>query len=289
MNARELAALTWLAIFLVVALSTPAFRRGLPGIALSLITPAVAAPLLGLLSWVGFLFYLGAQAGLWDAALSTDAVIWFVGMGLPLFGRSIDVFKPRGSFRRVAVASLGLTSLVEGFANLYVLPFAVEFLVLLPLIFSVTTLLAVAEAKNRYDVLTNVLSGALAVIGLGLLVYVAVHLISDFDGFVHGTGPKELLLPVWLTVGTLPFVAVLGTYSVYNKAFNHIRWAAGDDRRTRWSAMLALVSKLHVHARQVAAFNGPWAKRLTAATSPSEAHAVIRRFRTDGNANPHEA
>lgn len=47
-------------------------------------------------------------------------MVWFVGTGLVLFGRAIDVFKPRGSFQRVVVASLGLTALIEGFVNLYV-------------------------------------------------------------------------------------------------------------------------------------------------------------------------
>jgi hypothetical protein len=62
----------------------------------------------------------GFSVGLWDTGLTSGTVAWFIGTGLALFGKSINAFKPGGSFKRVIVATLGLTVLVEGFVNLYV-------------------------------------------------------------------------------------------------------------------------------------------------------------------------
>jgi hypothetical protein len=280
MNDRELAALIWIGIVLVWALSLRDFRHGLRGILATAVQPALSVPLLALVGWVGGLIWIAARLGIWEAALISDAVVWFIGTGLVLFGRAIDVFKPNGSFRRVVVTSLGLTVLVEGFVNLYVFPFWVEFL-LFPLVVTATALLAAAEGM-KHEAVANLLTWVLASVGLILGLYVAVRLGTDFDSFVAGTGPKELLLPIWLTAGTLPFVAVLGAYSVYDTAYRHIKWAAQENRRATWSGMLALVSGLHVHVRQVAGFNGPWAKRVVGASSLSGARAAVSHFRKEG-------
>jgi hypothetical protein len=76
----------------------------------------------------------------------------------------------------------------------------------------------------------------------------------------------------------MPIVAVLGVYAVYDTAFARVRWAS-EDRRRRWRARLALIAGLHLRGHDVSDFNGLWCKELTAASSLSEARAVVRRFR----------
>jgi hypothetical protein len=160
---------------------------------------------------------------------------------------------------------------------------------LFPVVLFLATLLAVAETVERYEALASLLGGVLATVGVLVCLYVTIRLVIEFDQFIDGSGPHQLLLPLWLTAGTLPFVAALGTYSTYNTAFHHIKRAAKDDRDSMWLAALALVSGLHVRGRRVGAFNGPWATRLVAASSLSEASSVVRRFRAQGSANPYAA
>lgn len=118
-----------------------------------------------------------------------------------------------------------------------------------------------------------------------LLVYVTVRLATDFNHFV-GDGWRRLVLPMWLTAGTLVgLVPVLGLWSCYSSLFKHLNWAI-EDRRTRRIARLTLVLGLHVRARLVGAFNGMWCKEFRGLTSLREARAIVKRFREQRAAEP---
>jgi hypothetical protein len=228
---------------------------------------------------VAGLLWVGSRAGICDTGLVADTVVWFIATGLLMFGRSIDLFRSEGSFRRLVLEVLSVTALVEGFLNLYVLPLGWEF-ALFPVIFFLTGVLAVAEARHEDDA-AAVSGGMLSAVALILCTYVAARVAADFHEFIQGGGPRELLMPIWLTLGMLPFIALLGLYAPYDSAFRHIGWVT-ENPRARWRGRLALVSGLRMRAREVSAFNAPWAKRLTSVSSFAEARAVIRRFREEG-------
>lgn len=196
-----------------------------------------------------------------------------------VFGWSVRVFKPGGSFRRVVRTSISSTIFVEAFVNLYVFPLPVE-LVLLPVGAFIAGMSAVGDsdrqfADTKYEPVKRLLAGLTMALGFVLITWVLFNLATGWRHFDVPLNAEKVALPIWLTVVALPYVGLLGAFSNYETAFAMIRWAS-DDRRRRIRARIALIWELRLRVRHVGAFNGMWCKQLTAAHSLDEARTVVR-------------
>jgi hypothetical protein len=277
-NNREKATLVWIGVVLVWGLvALPDFRRALVAVVTDLVAPRLAVPLLAMLAYIVGLVYVASRLGLWTSELLSDTMAWTLVAGMGLFGASTSVFERGSSLRRVLLGALGVTALVEVFANLYVLPLIVE-LILVPVVALAVAISVLSERDDDLAWARTLGNGVVTVVGFAFVLTVAIRLAGDWDGFVHGHGWQRFALPVWLAIGAMPMVAFLGLYSAYDTVLSMVRCAT-NDRKRRLRAHFALVTGLHLRARDVADFNGMWCKRLTAASSVREAKRVIGRFR----------
>jgi hypothetical protein len=117
----------------------------------------------------------------------------------------------------------------------------------------------------------------MGIVGTVILVYVALRLAVDLDHFDPAYGAQVVALPVWLTLGSLPFIYGLGLYAAYDKAFTMLSFHA-DDRRQVRRAKLALMLRLHIRARLVGEFNMPWQHELLATPAFRAAWHLVGEF-----------
>lgn len=269
MNNREVATLIWLAVGLALALR----RSELRTLLLSLVKDAVGllVPLVLFACWIGGLVVLAHAVGLWEADVRNDTVVWFLTVGVGLLFSLKKVTEPR-FFRNAAGRAFALTVFVEAFMNLGVFSLPVE-LVLLPVITSLAVLALFTELANR----------VLAVIGACAFVYVLVRVATDFDA---GHTFRALSLPVWLTIGSLPFVYAFGLVAEYEQAFRRIDFRT-DDRVKRRRAKLALIQAAHFRVAELGGFAMHWISDLAGAESSVEARAIARRWRKAWRAEQH--
>lgn len=186
---------------------------------------------------------------------------------------SLETTAREGFFRRAARRSVKAAVFVEAFANLVVLPLSVE-LVLVPVLTFVTLLAVFSERDEGYAPVHRVMSGVLSLIGTALFVYVTVSLATDFN---EGHTLRALALPVWLSLGSLPFIYGVGLWSAYQQASIRINFAT-DHPAERRRVRRALLRVAKIRAADVAALYGGSIHDVAAADSPAEARARIRRY-----------
>jgi hypothetical protein len=272
-NNRELATLIWLGIVLVWACSRDEIRTSLGAVVKSFVHPYVLGPVLALAGWTVGLAALAHKAGLWEEDVRNDTVVWFVTVGIGFYMSMGDVAKD-GFFRKALKRAVGATVFVEVFLNLAVFPLPVE-LVLLPVLTLLTMLAVISESKSEYALAHRLVNGVLSLLGIGFFVYVSVRLIGDLDA---DHTMRALALPVWLTLGAVPLIYVVGLWSAYQLAFIRIGFAA-EDARHRRRAKRALVWGANVRAANVGGLAGHWIHDLASAESAKEARRVMRTCR----------
>lgn len=272
-NNREKATLIWLAVAFVASLSKREIRGSLWEVAKSFAHPKVVGSLLAFAGWTVGLVALARLAGLWGPDVRIDTVAWFTTVGVAFFF-SFNKVAEGGFFGDTARRAVAVTAFVEGFANLEVFGLAVE-LALLPVLTLLAGMAAVSESKKEYAPVRRVVSGLLTVVGVGVLAYVLGRLATDFDA---GHTLRALALPVWLTIGSLPFVYAFGLVAEYEQAFLRIHIFTGDPSHRR-RAKSALVRAAHFRAAEVAGFTGHWIGDLAAAECEADARLVTRRWR----------
>jgi hypothetical protein len=276
-NDRELAALIWLGAAAMWLLSRRDMRPSIFRLVRAAVRPQIVGPIVAMAAYTAGMAALGSAVGIWGVGLIKATTVWFLGIGLGLLLNVERVARQDRFFRTSAMRAVRLAILIEFFVNLAVLPLPVE-LVLAPSLVLLALMSAVAEGRDELRPVKAVVDGLVGTAGLGLAAYVTVRLLTDWESFGRAETWQTLALPVWLTIGVLPFVYAVGVAAHYQLAWGWIDLAPGD-RRARRSAKLALLTGIHVRARDLAEFNLFRAKEAVAADSSRAARAVVARVR----------
>lgn len=277
-NNRQWAFIFWVAVFLVWIASRRDMRSSVQAVLRRVSTPKLLVPLLVLSGWVAGLAYLGTRVRLWDGDRLTDTIMWFVTAGLVLFGNLVDVSKERGFFRRKALATLEVSALVGVLSEVFVLYFIAE-LILQPFLALLAGVSVVASHEAQHKQVKKLIDGLLATASVGLVLHAIVSLVNNWSSIDKGDLAREFALPVWLTIGVLPYIYALGLWAAYEQAFMRIGWKAETSRWAQLRGKLVLLASFHLKAREVGSFSGPWQFRLAQTSSFRDARRVIHEFR----------
>jgi len=276
LNNREWATLVWLSIAVALALLRREIRSSLRDLTRTALHIKILLPALIMVAYVGVLVRIGLRVGLWNMNLIKGTIIWFIVSGLVLLMSSAKAGKERRFFRRTALRTLEATVFVEFFTNLFVLSLPAE-LILQPVVVLLAMLSIVAGGEKRYHAAKRFVDGLLTVAGLGIATFSVVQLIRQWDQLNKSANVLEFVLPVWLTIGLLPFIYLVALYAAYESSFNRIDSMA-KDRGARRRAKLALLTITHGRTRSLNAFTGDCAEEVASTASLAEARDVIRKY-----------
>lgn len=273
MNEREIASLVWLGAFLLWGATKPDVRATYWQVVRAFVQPQVVGSVIFLAGWTVGLVALGHRVGLWEMDVLSDTVVWFVTVGVAFYF-SLGKVAQDGWLRSTVRRAVGVAVFVEVFVNLRVFSLPVE-LILVPVVSAIAMLGAFSEGKDEYKPAHRLVTFLLSVLGIGFAIYAAVSLLDDPK---TGETVRKLVLPVWLTIGVIPLIYLVGLWSAYEQAFMRIGFAT-DDPASRRSAKRALMRAAKWRAADVGGFAGHWIHDLADAASSKIARAVMQRFR----------
>jgi hypothetical protein len=140
-------------------------------------------------------------------------VCWFFGTGVAVVGNATSMSPADPDFvRKIVGRAVRWTIVVEFLVTLYVFPLAVE-LFLVPVIIVFVALQAYAQYQPTEAAVRKFIDGVLFVIGLALLLYVAVEVLSDPGGFWTREHAEGFLVAPALTVALVPLLFLVAWYS----------------------------------------------------------------------------
>ena len=279
LSTREQASLILISIFLSWVLSKKDLRANIPRIIGTFLSPGIMLPLVVMFAYVSFEVWIGFQLGLWGNQLAKATVIWTVAAGVVLSSKGIlEANKDPLFFRKTAAAAITPTVFVAFFMNLASLSLLAE--VVLQLFLVPVTMLSAfthARADREHERVKKLCNGILALVGFSWMAFTVHHVHETWNQLDTHLLFQKLALPMWLTIGLLPFLFALSLYAAYERPFRHIN---SETRMfgVRWRARIAIMLTLHFKARDVAHFQHFWAKTLVETNTLGAARAVVRQF-----------
>jgi hypothetical protein len=195
LNSREWAVAIWLGVALLACLTRRDLRSGFRRIVAALLHWKLGLALLVMVAYVGVVVYGAAHVGLWETNLIGATIVWLFGSALVSMMNSSDAPKDPHYMRAALTRAVGVTILVEGFVNLYVLPFGVELFVV-PTVTLLVGAAAVADVKPELENARAPLNSLVGVIGLALLLNVVIRLVSSLSDSSLDALLRDLALPV---------------------------------------------------------------------------------------------
>jgi uncharacterized membrane protein YidH (DUF202 family) len=281
LNNREWALLVLLAGFGAWALlRNPELRSNLRDLARAALQAGIIVPVLLMVAYVCGLVFVGRRLGLWNPSLIKATVTWFLVSGLVILMNAVtERGKERRFFLRTALRTLELTVFVEFFINLFVLSFPAELVLQFVLIW-LAMLSAFTAHEEQYRIVRTMVDGLLAVIGIGLAGYVTFQLARHWDQLDKVAYLPEFAVPVWMTIGALPFIYFIMLYARYQSAFKTLYTV--QDPAARRRAKLAMIMTMFGRVRNISAITGNWTREAASAPSFRSARNVIKHFQASG-------
>ena len=236
LNARHEAATLWFGALLIYALAASSgVRESCLGLLKVLVHRAILMPLVGLLFVVIALatvaVYLGRIAGLWETLPVITVSVWTVSSGVRLLMNFGNFLEKDGEFKR-ASAVLTPATLIAALTNIAILSIWWE-VTILPLLGILSFLFAYYDSKDRDHQLYNAAKTALVLYTL-IIVSLAIKNIVE-DPSTWKSLVQAGLMPVWLTIGTLPYIRFLILVEQWRFSFRcPSRTVSSTDYGTDW-------------------------------------------------------
>lgn len=247
-NDREKAVMVWVVLALVLMLVNSDVRKSLSNLFASFFKLQILIPLFLMISYVALIVLLLSRVQLWVTPMLKDTVVWFLIVGSVMLVNYSEVKKDRAYFERKILGVLGAVAIIEFIVNLYTFPFWIELLLIIPGIFIITILLAYSSTKRQYISVKKVLGWVLAVVGLTLVVFALINIVNGFQDFATVKNLRGFLLPLWLTIATLPFIYLLALYGSYEELFIRLDFLMKVDKGTinytKWKILIACLMNL---------------------------------------------
>ena len=277
-NNRQWAFLFWMLVVAAVVVCRKETRSSVGGALRLLVSPKLLTPILAFVGLVVALVAIAGRLGLWDLDLTADTVMWLLTAGAVLFG-SLDKASAENHFvRRRAFETFRASAFVEVLAEVFVLKLFAE-VVLLPVFAFLGGISVVADQKKEHRPVKKFVDFVIAAGGWALLLYVTVSLIDNWGALDKSHLLRQFAMPMWLTIGVLPYIYLLGVWAAYENAFIRVNWRSEAGWRGRTRAKLVLLRSFGLSARGVGSFGGPWQFKLAEAHSFRAGRQVIRDFR----------
>jgi uncharacterized membrane protein YidH (DUF202 family) len=179
--------------------------------------------------------------------------------------------------RQQVLKAAGIPVLVGVFMQLFVPSLVIE-LVLQPLMFLLAGVSIVSDKKGEYQV-KKFANNVLGLAFIALAAYVVVMAATKWSRAGHRI-LLNFALPLWLSLGVLPLVYVIGVYGAYEHIF--VMWNIGtnlDSHQPRHSVRLALVLSFHLKAHELSTFVNQRSTQLRQVNSFREARRVVHDYR----------
>ena len=276
-NNREVATLVWIGLVAAWMVTQPSIRTSVWAAGQAMLTPRILVPLLLMVAWVFGEILLGAELGVWRASLTITTATWFLISAFALFLGVSDVAGTPEYLRRRALAAMDLGILAGILTETFVLPLLAEFF-LVPFVVFSAGLVVVSSSAERLAPAKRLFMAVNVAVVLALCCYGAAQFVSRWDTLDKLGLVAQVFLPVWLTLGLLPFIYALGLYTGYELAFQRIDHQSLLSRRSRIVIKAALLLGFHVKAHSLGRFSGWQQLRFAEARTFSSARKAIQDF-----------
>jgi hypothetical protein len=282
-NNRQLAALILLGVAAVLMLLHRDLRSSLRSVFRAFLAPKFALSLLLMTLWVAGEILVARRFSWWDTSMTTSTLFWFAGSGFVLFLNAPKASEKEHFFRRNFLTAIKLSVFLGVFMNLFVLSLPAELALQVGLFF-LFGLSAVASHKDEFKQVKKLVDALIGISVVGLVAYEVATIISERNTLGHSGIAWQFFLPVWLTLGLLPFNYGAGVYSEYVLAFLRSEWGTGRS----WGRRLALVVSFGLQSHKLHSFIGESAHDVANASSFADARRIIQETRDHDATYPEE-
>ena len=243
-NNREIALGIWM-LPLLFFLFNGDVRHSVGKCISSFLSPKISGIFIIAIFYIIFIVTNLNDLSIWNSSQLKNTIMWGLTVGIvSLFSVNKALEEPN-YFR---------TALLENFRIILILEFLIGFytfelwqeLIIVPILVVISGMIAVAEGKEKYRTVLNILYASLFIYGVIVTVRTFSLITENLDEFAKTETLTDFTLPIILSTLFLPFLFCLSLYMRYETALIRINILTDDKtlrRYAKWKAMLRFKGK----------------------------------------------
>ena len=209
---RQIATGIWLLIALFPCFFSRNIRSSIGGVLKALLQRKLVI-LFGLtILNIGVLCWLLSTTGLWGRDQLAATFFWTVLSGFSLAGRTLSAGDDQGYFKRLFLDCLKITVVLEFLVVGYSFSLPIE-LVLVPVLTILALSIEVSRTRDEFASVRKLFEWVVAAVVVFVLWKAVWSIWDRLDAFFTTKTGRNFLLPMFLTVGSIPFLYFLHCYS----------------------------------------------------------------------------
>jgi len=216
-NNREIASSIWILIVLVVSFAQKEVRSSFGLVVRAFFQKAVLLITMSFAANVFILCWLISKWGVWQEDQLPATVLWTVFSMFPLIMAAINAEEQDDHFRQLFWNSLKVTGIFEFIVVAHPFSLSVE-IILVPFAACLAMMLVIAKLDEQHAPARKLIERMLIVIGVLIVWYSIKKIWNDPAKFFTGRTARNFVLPIFLTIGSIPFLYLWYCYSHIEKA-----------------------------------------------------------------------
>lgn len=221
LTSREIASLIWLGIALGFFSLKGAGRRALFGVVRAFCQPAIFTALALASLWIAACVALLSEFGLWHWENLKTTAVWAVTFAFVTMFDLNRIEKP--NFIRLVLRDVFSATVVVAFvAELVTYTLPVEFFLILPGLFLLGALRAVAGAREELKPARTFFDVLAVLVVVALLSTAIWRIAREFQAYAQMGTALELAIPIILSLLFIPFIFAFSLFVAYQRVFTSL-------------------------------------------------------------------
>ncbi|GAD51096.1 hypothetical protein NT2_17_00130 [Caenibius tardaugens NBRC 16725] len=214
-------------------------RQGLAGVLRTFFNPVIVLPLILAALYASGEIYLTTKLGWWSLANLKTTVIWIVTFAFVTMFEVVSAKNRKCGLGRITKEIFTVATVLTFITELQSFPLLVE-LIALPAVAFIVMAAEVAKHRPEHASDTKLFGAITAMIGLGYFGFSLWMTIAEWQKNATWANALEFALPIWLSVGFLPFLYGWRIYIAYSETFVTISIFGLDPKLVPFARWLAI-------------------------------------------------
>ncbi|MDP2691919.1 MAG: hypothetical protein Q8O95_05990 [bacterium] len=276
-NAREIAIICWLFIFILWAFSQKNIRNSLFGILKSLFQIKILSVIIAAIIYTGLIVLLLAKIGIWEWILLKDTIYWFLAVAFVLLMNTNKVNQENGFFIKILKDNLKVILVLEFILTLYTFNLITE-IILVPILVFIGAMSAVSGLKKEYLPVKKIFDFILSLIGIFFIVFAIGKVFGDFQNIMTSQNLKTFILPPLLTVAFIPFVYFFALIMAYETLFVRLSIFNKNDPALIKFTKRKIIRAYHLNLPKLNRFAKESTQDLMKISAKKDVNAIIKKY-----------
>lgn len=279
---RELATAILIAIAVALLLIYPKTRSSVGPVIRAALAPRLVILWVAYLAYSGLIVWAAFALGAWTAAMTKDAALLVLGVGVPMVFSANTVSDGRAFVLRVLRESVGVSAVLAAYLQLASFSVPTE-LVLQVVAIVLACLQVVAQRTPGSEAEAKICAVVLLAIGIAYIWRTTTYLMTSWRSEEWPVTGRVLGMFVWFPVALIPFTYIVAYAMACGIILTHLRIHNGMQRPRR-RVRLAVVVGLHLSARLAHDLPVKTRYAVARAATYGEARAFVVAYRVQHRA-----